>query len=226
MQRQAHLDRERTVAEATRTISGILHEAQQALNLNRAFLGQPCTPQLARQLGRSAALSPHLRGVRLLQNGLTVCASLSGAPDLPSPQPGRLHLSLLYGDVLTPGRPVLVLTARFPEGQVAVSLSGVFIREALEPSRGRPALLFRTTDREMDAQGRVRSYSPEGGFHPSGTYPFVLVPDPESPVAGTELLRGVLPWLLPSLPFAALATLLCQRLLRHYPGRAPRSGGC
>lgn len=224
MQRQVHQDRDRAVAEATRTIDGILSEAQQALEINRAFLGQPCTPQLARQLGRSASLSPHLRGVRLLQEGLTVCASLSGAPDL-SLQPlesGQLQLLLLRGDGVTPRSPVVVLTERFPEGQVAVSLSGVFIREALEPSRSRPALVFRTTDREMDAQGRVRSYSPEGGFHPSGTYPFVLVPDPLSSVPGMNLLRDVLPWLLLSMIPAALAPLLCQRLLHRCCGPQAR----
>ncbi|MCU6244239.1 CSS-motif domain-containing protein, partial [Enterobacter asburiae] len=82
--RQVQQDEDLAIRRATRNIDSMLTEAEQVMSMNRAFLGQPCTPQLARQLGRSAALSPHVRDVRLLQNNATVCASLGGAPDLPA----------------------------------------------------------------------------------------------------------------------------------------------
>ncbi|MEH4990382.1 EAL domain-containing protein [Enterobacter asburiae] len=216
VQRQAQQDADLAVAVATRSITGMLSEAERVMSLNRAFLGQTCTPQLVRQMARSAALSPHLRGVRLLQNNATVCASIGGAPDIPSlPDAAREGpvVLLTRGDVLTPSEPVLILAQQYPEGAVAVSLNGLFLRQVLRATADRPGLVFRAGGLEMDASGVVRHLRDTDGAPASGRYAFSLVVDPHHPVRGRSLLREVLPWLLLSLLAAAGLTLMLRRWL-------------
>lgn len=200
----------------------MLTEAGQVMAMNRAFLGQPCSPQLARQLGRSAALSPHVRDIRLLQNNATVCASLGGAPDLPLlPAAARERpvLLLTAGDVLTPEASLLVMVQQYPEGGVAVSLNGLFLRQALRATPDLPGLLFRAGGLEMGADGVVHR-APEEADNPPppGRYAFTLVTDPRSPVRDRSLLRDALPWIVLSLLTAVAVTWLCQAWL-HRRGR-------
>ncbi|EBM0757538.1 MULTISPECIES: EAL domain-containing protein [unclassified Salmonella] len=213
MQRQAQQDTDLAVAVATRSITGMLGEAERVMTLNRAFLGQGCTPQLVRQMARSAALSPHLRGVRLLQNNATVCASLGGAPDLPSlpdaAREGPVAL-LTRGDVLTPSEPVLILAQQYPEGGVVVSLNGLFLRQVLRATADRPGLVFRAGGMEVDTSGVVRRSRNPDCSSVSGSYAFSLATDPHHPVRGRNLLREALPWLLLSLLAATGVTALLR----------------
>lgn len=236
---QAQQDEARAISRATRSINSMLTEAEQVMSLNRAFLGQPCTPQLARQLGRSAALSPHVRDVRLLQNNVTVCASLGGAPDLTTlPEGARAHPVLLLtpGDVLTPSASLLVMVQQYPEGSVAVSLNGLFLRQALRATADLPGLLFRTGGAQMGAGGVVRRVGDTGTADNAGDVPrpggyaFTLVADPDSPVRNRNLLTEALPWVLLSLLAAAAVTWLCRAGLhprnreRAHLRRAIRAG--
>ncbi|WP_258521989.1 EAL domain-containing protein [Yokenella regensburgei] len=213
--RQARQDEDLAIRRATRSIDSMLAEAERVISMNRAFLGQPCTPQLARQLARSAALSPHVRGVRLLQNNVTVCASLGGAPDLPAlPASARISPALLLtpGDALTPSSSLLVMMRQYPEGGVAVSLNGLFLRQALRATPDLPGLMFRAGGLEMGADGVVH-HAPEDVADPppaSGQYAFTLVTDPRSPVRDRSLLRDALPWIVLCLLVTAAATRLCH----------------
>ncbi|ELD3251733.1 CSS-motif domain-containing protein [Enterobacter hormaechei] len=211
MQRQAQQDTDLALAVATRSITDILSEAERVMTMNRAFLGQGCPPQLVRQMARSVALSPHLRDVRLLQNNVTVCASLGGAPDLPSlpdaVREGPVTL-LTRGDVLTPSEPVLILAQQYPEGGVAVSLNGLFLLQVLRETADRPGLVFRAGGMEVDVSGVVRRSWVTEGSPASGRYDFSLATDPHHPLRGRSLLWEALPWLLLSLLAASGVTAL------------------
>lgn len=212
---QEQQDEDLAIRRATRNIDSMLTEAEQVMSMNRAFLGQPCTPQLSRQLGRSAALSPHVRDVRLLQNNATVCASLGGAPDLPAlPAASRVRPALLLtpGDALTPAASLLVMVQQYPEGGVAVSLNGLFLRQALRATPDLPGLLFRAGGLEMGADGVVHHAPEDVADSPlvTGQYAFTLVADPRSPVRDRSLLRDALPWTVLCLLATAAATWLCH----------------
>lgn len=216
---QARQDKYRAISQATRSIDRMLTEAEQVMDMNRAFLGQDCTPQLVLQLGRSAALSPHVRGVRLLQGNATVCASPGGEADLPAlPDGVRMHpvVLLTRGDGFPASGPLLMLVRQYPEGGVAVSLNGLFLRQALRASADRPGLLFRAGGLETGAEGVVR-HAPEvsdtGVAPPAGR--FTVVADPRSPVQSRSLLREALPWLLLSLSAMVAATWFLRGWLHH-----------
>lgn len=211
MKRQAQQDTDLAVVAATQSITSMLSEAERVMTLNRPFLGQACTPQLVRQMGRSAALSPHLRGVRLLQNNVTVCSSLGGVPDLlllpDAAREGPVVL-LTRGDLLTPSEPLLIVAQQYPEGAVAVSLSGFFLRQVLRATADRPGLVFRAGGLELDASGAVRRSRDAYSLPASGRYAFSLATDPRHPVHDRSLLREALPWLLLSLLTAVGVTSL------------------
>lgn len=218
MQRQAQQDTDLALAVATRNITDILSEAERVMTMNRAFLGQGCPPQLVRQMARTVALSPHLRDVRLLQNNVTVCASLGGAPDLPylpdAVSEGPVTL-LTRGDVLTPSEPVLILAQQYPEGGVAVSLNGLFLLQVLRETADRPGLVFRAGGMEVDVSGVVRRSWVTEGSPASGRYDFSLATDPHHPLRGRSLLREALPWLLLSLLAASGGTALLHWWVRR-----------
>ncbi|WP_332631237.1 CSS-motif domain-containing protein, partial [Citrobacter sp. ESBL3] len=221
---QARQDEYRAISQATRSIDRMLTEAEQVMDMNRAFLGQDCTPQLVLQLGRSAALSPHVRGVRLLQGNATVCASPGGEADLPAlpalPDGVRMHpvILLTRGDGFPASGSLLMLVRQYPEGGVAVSLNGFFLRQALRASADRPGLLFRAGGLETGAEGLVR-HAPEvsdtGAAPHAGRFAFTVVADPRSPVQNRSLLREALPWLLLSLSATVAATWFLRGWLHH-----------
>ncbi|ENX4473601.1 EAL domain-containing protein [Enterobacter roggenkampii] len=216
MQHQDRQDAERAVESARRSIVDMLSEAGDVIAMNRAFLGQECTPQLVRQISRSAALSPHLRGVRLLQGNLTVCASLSGTPDLPQlPEASRKGPAILLmpGDALTPSEPLLVVVQQYAEGSVAVSLNGLFLRQVLRSSLDRPGLVFRAGGMEVDAGGYVRRYR-QAQQDPPGDFHFSVATDPDNPVHRMALVRESLPWLLSGLMVVILLGRGCFCWLR------------
>lgn len=218
---QARQDERRAISLATRSIDRMLTEAEQVMDMNRAFLGQDCTPQLVLQMGRSAALNPHVRGVRLLQGNATVCASLAGVPDLPGlPNGARKHpvILLTRGDGLPAAGPLLMLVRQYPEGGVAVSLNGLFLRQVLRATVDRPGLLFRAGGLETGADGVVRrapEVSDAGAVSPAGRFVFTVVADPRYPVQNRSLLREALPWLLLSLSATVTAVWFLREWLHH-----------
>ncbi len=217
---QVQQDEDLAIHRATTSIESMLTETGQVMSMSRAFLGLPCTPQLARQLGRLAALSPHVRDIRLLQNNATVCASLGGAPDLPVlPAASRVRPALLLtsGDAITPAASLLVMVRQYPEGGIAVSLNGIFLRQALRATPDLPGLLFRAGGLEMGADGVVRHVPEDVAGNPpsSGQYAFTVVTDPSSPVGDRILLRDALPWIVLSLLATAVVSWLCQAWLHR-----------
>jgi c-di-GMP phosphodiesterase len=147
-------------------ISSLYREASRIFSHLHARSGERCSPQVLAELNMLAAISPHVRGVAIVQNGTQTCSSLEGEQAIEVHESTgkvneyqtvkKIKNGFVYYDIVFPTK----------SGAVIVSITGYFVKEAMQ--RMFPGAEFYTWQ-------DYSRFGPHGRAHINEQYPYVIV---------------------------------------------------